>query len=172
MRKETYFVRDLRIVATKAASTVLIAGIMFFFNPVSAQNSLSSFENRAQIEIVMQEEPKSIEVADGITLSPKTQMVDSETGTFLSMYRFLTDGTSRISFSKRIPNFSPKTGIFNFAYTHPDGAVLSMNKSIDTMDDNLVAFNIFKDKELLLSDVMEVGKLEEFICTVQERQEA
>ena len=60
-------------------------------------------------------------------------------------------------------------GFLNVSLRLNDGAILSINKCFDSMDNTMVAFNIFKSRKLLVSDIMEINTLSTYIHNVQNR---
>ena len=81
--------------------------------------------------------------------------------------RFVSMNIGNVKADCAMVDGNVQEGLLNVSLKLIDGAILSINKRIDTIGETLVAFNIFKDRKLLISDIMDIRLLSHYIQNVQ-----
>lgn len=66
-------------------------------------------------------------------------------------------------------NGNVNSGRLNIVFTLPNNVTLSIVKLQSTLSDNVVSFNIFKNEELLIADIINIDALVEYINKVQNK---
>ena len=66
-------------------------------------------------------------------------------------------------------NGNVNSGRLNIVFTLPNNVTLSIVKLQSTLSDNIVSFNIFKNEELLIADIINIDALVEYINKVQNK---
>ena len=88
---------------------------------------------------------------------------------FDPVFHFILEGISKVSAEKVAVDGDIEEGLLNVSLKMADGAILSINKRIEYIDSPIVAFNIFKDRKLLISDIMDLNLLTNYILNVQNK---
>lgn len=166
---------------------VVLAGISFtLFGSASSEAANPVYETSDQVQVeVVEEHIVSDDNPDmRITLaSNKETETDKMTAAFerfqvrfqekspelQKMFYEIADEFKSIKFDKVSVDGNPKDGKINVAFRFSDGMILSINKKLNLHADNLVGFNIIHTRELIVSDVMPLSQLKEYISNVQKR---
>ena len=97
-----------------------------------------------------------------------SELVSHNPGTqkFEPVVDFIIKGIGNIDIEKVVVDCDFDSEILNVVYRLPDNVVLSISKPLDTMDDDLVAFNLYHDRKLLVTDDASIGLLSRYIVEV------
>ena len=184
MKKEYVTISD--VVKTTTLATFFMAGITFtlFLNDNSENVNSSNFlfEQSVKNEGI---EVQELTSGDNITFTvlsnePTTsEKIDYAYDSFCSKYgtnddlgkvcEFIKNGIGDVKSDDVAIDANIQDGFLNVSLRLNDGAILSINKCFDSMDNSMVAFNIFKSRKLLVSDIMEINTLSTYIHNVQNR---
>lgn len=162
--------------------TVTLAGITFTFFGMNINNNTSQNFVSEITTVNVFTECSSVE-ADGIVMLMNEVDVNKkiaqafddlchaipDANNLTNIYNFMATGLNSINSEKVSVDCNTETGLLNVAFRLPDGAILSVTKCNDTMTDDLVAFNIIKQRKLIISDIIGISELRDYILNVQRR---
>ncbi len=80
---------------------------------------------------------------------------------------FIVEGIGNINIKKVTVDCDLHSEVLNVAYRLPDNVVLSISKPLETMDDDFVAFNLYHNRKLLVTDNANIGLLSHYINEVE-----
>lgn len=98
-----------------------------------------------------------------------SQETHEDVSELLEPFQEIAEGMSMIKAEKVSIDGDPSEGRLNVAFRLPDGMVLSLNKKIGLHDRGSVGFNLMHNRRLIISDIMEVSLLSQYISNVQKR---
>lgn len=180
MKKEFKKVSDIEKKCKKAF--VFMAGIAFILfgcTDCDTQNEFS-FAPSAKNERI---EKSAFELPEGVVTLHSNEETTSDKiergflefcskneavyNTLEPVCRFVSMNIGNVKADCAMVDGNVQEGLLNVSLKLIDGAILSINKRIDTIGETLVAFNIFKDRKLLISDIMDIRLLSHYIQNVQ-----
>ncbi len=82
---------------------------------------------------------------------------------------FITEGIGSVDAERVTMDYDVGSKVLNVAYRLQGDMLLSVNKPLDTMDDEFVMFNMYHQRELLVSDSASIGLLAEYVVNVERR---
>lgn len=82
---------------------------------------------------------------------------------------FITEGLDNVDAERVTMDYDVGSKVLNVAYRLYGDMLLSVNKPLDTMDDEFVMFNMFHLRELLVSDSASIELLAEYVVNVEKR---
>lgn len=180
MKKDFKQVRNISVKCKRNLRTLTLASITFTFFSFSEANVSNDFYNNTKMEMPTLQpslEPNGTLILNNNNLN-QNMMFDAFThfchsndkGKRLdSVYKFMSSKLGSFDFEKVSINGNAETGRLNMAFRLPDGYILSVTKLLDTMENNLVAFNILRKRQLIVSDVIKINLLSDYINKVQSR---
>ena len=80
---------------------------------------------------------------------------------------FIVEGIGNINIEKVAVDCDLDSEILNVVYRLPDNVVLSISKPLETIDDDFVAFNLYHNRKLLVTDNANIGLLSHYINEVE-----
>ena len=181
------FTQVIEFIKTRMKECVItLAGISFtLFGANNIQANKLVFETAPRIERVAQEKVKpdyssDIEVVlSSNSLSTKDKMINAfenfkqyskqDTQCLEQPFSEIVEEFKSINVDKVSVDGDPVKGRLNVAFRLPDGIILSINKKIGLHKGGIVGFNIISNKQLLLSDVISLSRLREYISNVQNK---
>ena len=92
-----------------------------------------------------------------------------EVSELIEPFNVIADGMSFIKADYVSVDGNPAEGRLSVAFRLPDGMILSLNKKIGLHDRGIVGFNLMHNRRLIVSDIMEVSLLAQYISNVQKR---
>lgn len=98
-----------------------------------------------------------------------SQQSEMEVATLREPFNEIAEGLSKIDAEKVVVDGVPSEGRLSVAFRLPDGMILSLNKKLGLHDPGEVGFNLIHNREMVISDVMEVSLLTQYIQNVQKR---
>lgn len=81
----------------------------------------------------------------------------------------IRDGLSDIIAEKVSVSYDVSNQVLNVAYRLPDSMLLSVSKPFNTMSDSYVMFNLYHQRELLISDTAELSLLSHYIHSAEQK---
>lgn len=169
MKKEFIQVNRLKIESVTKKVTVVLAGIAFTFFSLTLDSNATNdviVIDEQKTEVIVAEKPCLHLISDAYaTLCDK----NPEAGTLRPVYEFMRKGLEVINAEKVSMDCNTESGMLNISFRLPEGVILSVTKLGETLNDNLVAFNIFSKRQLILSDVCEINMLADYIENVQSK---
>lgn len=87
----------------------------------------------------------------------------SDAKKFESAMNFIFSGIGDIDIERVVAEYDVESEILNVVFRLPDNAVLSVSKRLMDMDDDLVAFNLYSNKKLLVADYASISSLSDYI---------
>lgn len=166
---------------------VVLSGISFtLFGSASSSGTNTMYESSepAQVETVVERQIADENSDVKMTLVSNMQTENEQLVVAFEKFRNRFNGESSelrkmfediacefksIKFDKVSVDGNPKDGKLNIAFRFNDGIILSINKKQGLHKDDMVGFNIIHNRQLLLSDVMSLTRLKEYISNVQKR---
>lgn len=82
---------------------------------------------------------------------------------------FVTERVGTINAERVMMDCDMGNKVLNVAYRLPGDILFSINKPLDTMDDELVMFNVYHLRELLVSDMASIDMLGQYIHNVEKK---
>ena len=82
---------------------------------------------------------------------------------------FITEGIGNIEAERVVMDCDNTVKVLNVSYRLPGDILLSVNKPLDTMDDEFVMFNVYHRRDLLVSDTASISLLAQYIRNVERR---
>lgn len=179
MNKTDISVKDFCIrVIKKSITPAVIAGIMFFFNPVSEVNAINDCAYQETVSEVMVQKESSIELDNNVTLfpnetpseqslisSPIAQVLDA---TFKDNCRNLDDAypvfTDLLSAVCSLPieegyaDYGNRSGNIHLNMFLKDNLRLTIDKNVN-LEDDMVTFSLSMNREILAMDAMELHEV-------------
>lgn len=180
MKKNFIQVQKIKIVTT----SIVLAGIAFtLFGCDAVEATAVEFRQETVVCCAEVDTASSISPDGNIVLASNEQSTADKISLAYSRFvsdkggdsslddvcGFMADEMKAVRVDKVSVDGSVDDGLLNMSFRLPDGMILSVNKRRDTMDSRLVAFNIIRDRRLVISDVMDIHNLREYINTVQAR---
>lgn len=167
----------------KPLAEFAIGAFLFFCTNTGAQAlATDSYEAApvvvgcVNLEISMQNgSDLSICVADNIeTTADKLNLafsLDNMTKTEESAHAhaFILETVKNIEVGKVKYEFNSVLKVANYTMSLPHGLLLSVSKSLESLDDDTLTFSIFHARKLLVSDMVHAHILSEYISNVQSR---
>lgn len=86
-----------------------------------------------------------------------------------SVADFISEGIGDIDAERIVMDCDRGGKVLNVSYRLPGGIMLSVNKPLSTMDDEFVMFNVYHQRELLVSDTASIGLLSQYVKNVEKR---
>ena len=80
---------------------------------------------------------------------------------------FITKGIGEIKADRVVMDCDSDGKVLNVAYRLPGSILLSVNKPLNTMDDDFVIFNVYHQRELLVSDMASIRLLAQYVQNVE-----
>lgn len=74
-----------------------------------------------------------------------------------------------IDYEKKAYDYDTDSNVGNVAYRLPNNILVSILKLEETMDNNFIGFNIFYNRELLISDICDIELLHTHIKNIEEK---
>lgn len=184
MKKEYQIVSDF-IKKNLIVTTMTLASIAFTLFDVKA-NEADSEVCYNEVEVVSVAERPSLDASNGKVVfmnNPSRScitMMDEAFQCFLNktpnggqlspIFECFRKELSSIDVEKVSINGNVEFKRLNIAFRLPHSYILSVTKFADSLqDDDFVAFNLFHERELLISDVIRINLLKGYISNVQER---
>lgn len=81
--------------------------------------------------------------------------------------RFISNGLGDIKVDRVMVDCDSDCTVLNVAYRLQTKVLLSISKPLETMEDDFVMFNVYYNRNLLISDTVSVGLLSEYIHKVE-----
>lgn len=82
---------------------------------------------------------------------------------------FVTKGIGEVSAERIVMDCDMIRKVLNVVYRLPGNMLLSINKPLDTMDDDFVMFNVYHFRELLVSDTARIGLLAQYVRNIENK---
>lgn len=83
--------------------------------------------------------------------------------------RFISDGLGDIKAKRVMMDCDTKSNILNVSYRLQENILLSVSKPLNTIDDSFVMFNLYHERDLLLSECAHISLLAQYIKNVEEK---
>lgn len=84
-------------------------------------------------------------------------------------FTLISDGIGEIMAEKVTVSCDIASKVLNVSYRLPGDILLSVNKPLVTMDDAFVMFNVYHQRELLVTDTARIDLLAEYVRNVEKR---
>lgn len=184
MNKNFKYIKDF-IKDGARVCTVVLAGISFTLFGASEDNSAPYvFEEVVQDKVA----EESVKPAEGtplevVLISNQASNIEKLDNAFekfkdeigedashlKNAFSTIRNELAAIKFDKVAVDGNPTEGIINVAFRLPDGMILSVNKRLGLQDDSQVGFNLIHNRQLLISDMLPLYMLKNYIDNVQRR---
>lgn len=182
MCKPTYTVREYieQLEITRRMKTAVVTFMLFAvtaITPVGAVN-YSAVENALPVV-------ETVVGGQSATMSKVMTVVDAEDMSFAAfenltvrypeavemapVAELITRGIGEVNAERIVMDCDMGSKVLNVAYRLPGNILLSINKPLDTMDDDFVMFNVYHFRELLVSDTARIGLLAQYIHNVENK---
>lgn len=163
---------------------VILSGITFtLFGCLSGEEENVSLPPVSVVECVQSSDVPSITSEGDITLSiiddtitekAQKSFVDfcqnnKDGYKLLPVFQLIVDGLKGVKISKASVSGDVDSSLLNVSFRLEDGTILSINKHLDTVNDTHVAFNVIRNRVLIISDYRDINDLANFICKAQSR---
>ena len=89
--------------------------------------------------------------------------------TFNDSYKEIADALENIKFEKVSVSGNPANGLLRVAFRLPGKLMLSVIKSVGLHPSGIVGFNILRNRQLLLSDILPVKALATYVKNIENR---
>ena len=89
---------------------------------------------------------------------------------FVQVAEFFSKHFSSINAERYSKDFDTSYPTINVSFLFKNGFLASVTKPVETMDDELVAFNFYENKELLISQIADIELVSEFLTFVSNNQ--
>jgi hypothetical protein len=189
MNKPTYIVRD--ILHNNQLWETLRSGVciaLFAFTTVVSLGQENQYYSQIEdvpdkiISLTAKDNVSGILIPDGIeifanhnktsaymTKQSFSEMMshNSDAKKLEPVMNFIVEGIGNINIEKVAVDCDLDSEILNVVYRLPDNVVLSISKPLETIDDDFVAFNLYHNRKLLVTDNATIGLLSHYIDEVE-----
>lgn len=183
MKKEYKKVADLAFRQIRPLTQFALGAFMFFCTntDVLAAETNSYEVTPVVIEHVIREIPMqnehdlSICVSDNLeTTTDKFNLAfeqdnNRKTEEAVKAHSFVLEAVKDVDIEKVKYELNSVLDVANYTMLLPHGLLLSVSKSLETIDDDTLTFSIFHARKLLVSDMVHANVLSEYISNVQSR---
>lgn len=186
MKKEFKKIENIgSVLIKKAKRIILVAGITFtLFSTNVAASFESSFSlSPVSISITKEVTPdpaSNIKVALKSTIATSSDLMwesfnnfqksaETDCKNIKESFAKIVDALNDIKFSKIAVDGNPEEDRLKVAFRLPNNVILSIIKEQGVHLDDYVGVNIFRNRQLLISDIMELSLLKTYISNVQAR---
>lgn len=106
-----------------------------------------------------------------ITIAAFNDLVDREpeASEMYPVLEFIMSGLEKVNVERASVDYNMSTHVLNVAYRMPGNILLSISKPQETIEDSLVIFNLYHKRELLVSDIVDIEILSQYLHKVESR---
>lgn len=182
MCRPTYTVREYieQLEITCRMKTAMVTFMLFAVNAIStsgaisysaAENALPVVETvvggqsatMSKVVAVMDAEDMSSAAFDNLTARYPEAME------MAPVAKLITGGIGEVNVERIVMDCDMSSKVLNVVYRLPGNILMSINKPLDTMDDDFVMFNVYHFRELLVSDTARIGLLAQYVRNVENK---
>ena len=182
MCKPTYTVKEYIKTHefTRHINTMIVTFMLFAVTSVGTASQVNfRADGMTQSTVVKEVSGHSVTLNRVMPMTKTMQMADAafdkltarmpEAKEAEPVKHFITEGIGNVDAECVTMDYDADSKVLNVAYRLQGDMLLSVNKPLDTMDDEFVMFNMYHLRDLLVSDSSSIGLLAEYVVNVEKR---
>lgn len=96
-------------------------------------------------------------------------MISNDMNEKETLEKFISDQFDGIGYLNKSVDYDEEGKIINVSYRLMGDIIISLTKPYETLDDNFVAFNVYQDKTLLISEIADCKLILTYLHNVNEK---